>query len=65
MGVMFPRLKSAFGSDRKSDTRYGGVVVLKCMWDYLNCDCLLLSAGIRKMSGISANRLAIKGRNDQ
>ena len=55
---MFPGLKAFFDSDRKSDTRYGGVVVLKRMWGYLNCDGLLSSAGIRKRSGIPTSSLA-------
>ena len=58
MEVIFPRLKAAFDPNRKSDTRYGGAVVLKRMWDYVNCDGLILSAGIQKRSGIPANSLA-------
>jgi len=58
MEVIFPRLKAAFDPNRKSDTKYGGAVVLKRMWDYLNCEGLLSSAGIQKRSGIPTNGLA-------
>jgi len=51
-------LKAIFDPDRKNDTRYGGTVVLKGVWDYLNCDDLLSSAGIEKRSGIPAGCLA-------
>ena len=42
----FPRLRAVFEPNRKNDSNYGGAVVLKSAWDYLNCKCLLLSAGI-------------------
>lgn len=58
MKGLFSRLKTVFDPKRKDDTKYGGTVVLKRVWDYLNCDELLLSAGIRKRSGIPANCLA-------
>ena len=58
MDVIFPRLKAFFDPDRKSDTKYGGAVVLKRMWDYMNCNGLILSAGIQKRSGIPASSLA-------
>jgi hypothetical protein len=58
MKRLFPRLKSVFDPDRKNDTRYGGTVVVKRAWDYMGCDGLLSSAGIRKRSGIPASCLA-------
>lgn len=51
-------MKAIFDPDRKNDTVDGGTVVLRRMWDYLNCDGLLLSAGIRKRSGIPTSCLA-------
>jgi len=51
-------LKAIFDPYRKNDTRYGGTVILKGLWDYLNCDDLLSSAGIQKRSGIPASCLA-------
>jgi len=51
-------LEAVYDPDRKSDTRYGGAIVLKRMWDYLDCDRLLHSAGIRKRSGVPAGCLA-------
>ena len=44
----FPRLRAVFDPNRKNDSNYGGAVVLKRAWDYLNCNGLLLSAGIQK-----------------
>jgi len=58
MEVMFPGLKAFFDPDRKCDTKYGGTIVLKRVWDYLNCDSFILSAGIQKRSGIPASSLA-------
>ena len=54
----FPKLEAIYDPDRKNDTRYGGAIILKRMWDYLGCDRLLHSAGIRKRSGIPASCLA-------
>lgn len=53
----FPRLRAVFNPNRKNDTKYGGAVVLKRAWDYLNCNDLLLSSGIQKRSGVPANCL--------
>ena len=58
MKRLFPKLKSVFDPNRKNDTKYGGTVVLKRAWDYLNCNGLLLSAGIEKRSGVPAGCLA-------
>jgi hypothetical protein len=58
MEVMFPRLRAVFDPNRKSDIRYGGAVVLKRVWDYMDCDSLILSVGIEKRSRIPANSLA-------
>jgi hypothetical protein len=54
----FPRLEAIYDPNRKNDTRYGGVIILKRMWDYLDCDHLISSAGIRKRSGVPAGCLA-------
>jgi len=54
----FPRLRAVFDPNRKNDSKYGGAVVLKRAWYYLNCNGLLLSAGIPKRSGVPANCLA-------
>lgn len=54
----FPRLEAIYDPNRKNDTRYGGVIILKRMWDYLDCDRLISSAGIRKRSGVPAGCLA-------
>jgi len=51
-------LKAIFDPYRKDDTRYGGTVVVKRAWDYMGCDGLLSSAGIRKRSGVPASCLA-------
>ena len=37
----FPRLRAVFDPNRKNDSKYGGAVVLKRAWDYLNCNGLL------------------------
>lgn len=58
MKETFPRLEAIYDPNRKNDTRYGGVIILKRMWDYLDCDRLILSAGIRKRSGVPAGCLA-------
>ena len=58
MKRLFPGLKAIFDPYRKNDTRYGGTVILKGLWDYLNCDDLLSSAGIQKRSGIPVSCLA-------
>ena len=29
----FPRLETVYDPDRKKDTRYGGAVIVKRMWD--------------------------------
>ena len=54
----FPRLEAIYDPNRKNDTKYGGVIILKRMWDYLDCDHLLSSAGIHKRSGVPAGCLA-------
>ena len=54
----FPRLEAIYDPNRKNDTRYGGAIILKRMWDYLDCDRLISSAGIRKRSGVPAGCLA-------
>lgn len=54
----FPRLEAIYDPNRKNDTRYGGVIILKRMWDYLDCDRLISSAGIRKRSGVPVGCLA-------
>jgi len=51
-------LEAIYDPDRKNDTRYGGAIILKRMWDYLDCDRLLHSAGIQKRSGVPASCLA-------
>jgi hypothetical protein len=51
-------LEAIYDPNRKNDTRYGGVIILKRMWDYLDCDRLISSAGIRKRSGVPADCLA-------
>jgi len=51
-------LEAIYDPDRESDTRYGGVTILKRVWDYLDCDRLISSAGIRKRSGVPAGCLA-------
>ena len=58
MKGFFPRLRAFFDPGRKGDTRYGGTVLLKRVWDYMDCDGLLSSAGIQKRSGIPASCLA-------
>jgi hypothetical protein len=58
MKGIFPRLEAIYDPNRKNDTRYGGVIILKRMWDYLDCDRLISSAGIRKRSGVPAGCLA-------
>ena len=58
MKGIFPRLEAIYDPDRKNDTRYGGAIILKRMWDYLNCDRLLHSAEIQKRSGVPAGCLA-------
>jgi len=58
MKGLLSRLKAVFDPTRTDDTKYGGTVVLKRVWDYLHCDSLLASAGIRKRSGIPADCLA-------
>lgn len=58
MKRIFPRLEAIYDPNRKNDTRYGGVIILKRMWDYLDCDRLISSAGIRKRSGVPADCLA-------
>lgn len=54
----FPRFEAIYDPDRKNDTRYGGAIILKRMWDYLDCDRLIHSAGIQKRSGVPASCLA-------
>ncbi len=54
----FPRLEAIYDPNRKNDTRYGGTIILKRIWDYLDCDRLISSAGIRKRSGVPAGCLA-------
>ena len=54
----FPRLEAIYDPDRKNDTMYGGAIILKRTWDYLNCDRLLHTAGIQKRSGVPASCLA-------
>jgi hypothetical protein len=51
-------LEAIYDPNRKNDTRYGGVIILKRMWDYLDCDRLISSAGIRKRSGVPTGCLA-------
>jgi len=58
MKGLFPRLEAIYDPDRKNDTRYGGAIILKRMWDYLDCNRLLHSAGIQKRSGVPASCLA-------
>jgi hypothetical protein len=58
MKGLFPRLEAIYDPDRKNDTRYGGAIILKRMWDYLDCDRLIHSAGIQKRSGVPASCLA-------
>jgi len=58
MRGMFPRLEAIYDPDRRNDTRYGGAIIMKRMWDYLDCDRLIHSAGIRKRSGVPASCLA-------
>jgi hypothetical protein len=58
MKGLFPRLEAIYDPDRKNDTRYGGAIIMKRMWDYLDCDRLISSAGIQKRSGVPASCLA-------
>ena len=51
-------MEAIYDPNRKNDTRYGGAIILKRMWDYLDCDRLLHSAGIQKRSGVPASCLA-------
>ena len=53
----FPKLEAVYNPDRKNDTRYGGAIILKRTWEYLDCDRLLQSAGIQKRSGVPAGSL--------
>jgi hypothetical protein len=58
MKEIFPKLETVYDPDRKSDTRYGGAIIVKRMWDYLDCDRLISSAGIQKRSEVPAGCLA-------
>ena len=58
MDGLLSTLETIYEPDRQNDTRYGGAVLVKNMWDYLDCDSLLQSAGIQKRSGVPANCLA-------
>jgi hypothetical protein len=58
MEEIFPKLETIYDPDRQNDTMYGGAIIIKGMWDYLDCDSLLQSAGIQKRSGVPAGCLA-------
>jgi hypothetical protein len=58
MDGLLSTLETIYEPDRQNDTRYGGAVLVKNMWDYLDCDSLLQSAGIQKRSGVPASCLA-------
>jgi hypothetical protein len=59
MRKLFPKLETIYDPDRQRDTAYAGATVIKRMWDYLECDALLESAGITKRSGVPPSCLAL------
>ena len=59
MRKLFPKLETIYDPERQNDTKYAGATVIKKMWDYLECDKLLETAGITKRSGVPPSCLAL------